>query len=176
MYKFRIISFFVFMGVFSLSLQIGAMTEVGDAEANAFVQEFLSATGDIDGFGIFQNNSLAALPMFIPGIGIIYGAYTAWSTGYGFAALLSMAPGLAEIHPLSILYMSSYGIMELVAYSISMSRSLHIAYALFKRVNLKSIIKPTVIEIGIVVAILFAAGYLEEYLIMLSQEGVSMFG
>jgi uncharacterized membrane protein SpoIIM required for sporulation len=164
------------MGVFSLSLQIGAMSEVGDAESNSFVQEFLSNTEDIDGVGIFQNNSLVALPMFIPGVGIIYGAYSAWSTGYGFAAILSMAPGLAEIHPLSILYLSPFGIMELVAYSIAMSRGFHIAYMLFKRANLKSIIKPTVIEIGMVVAILFAAGFLEEYMIALSQTGASLFG
>ncbi len=176
MFKKRIITFFIFMGVFSLSLQIGAMSEVDDAEANSFVQEFLSHTGDIDGLGFFQNNSFAALPMFIPGIGIIHGAYTAWSTGFGFAAIVSMAPGLAEIHPLSILYMSPYGLMELIAYSIALSRSFHIAYVLFKRVNLKSLIKPTVIEIGIVVAILFAAGVLEEYMIALSQEGGSLFG
>jgi hypothetical protein len=176
MLKNRIITFFIFMGVFSLSLQIGAMSEVDDAEANSFVQEFLSQTEDIDGLGIFQNNSLAALPMFIPGIGVIYGAFTAWSTGFGFAALISMAPGLAEIHPLAILYSTPYGMMELIAYSIAMSRSFHIAYVLFKRVNLKSLIKPTVIEIGIVVAILFAAGVLEEYMIALSKEGASLFG
>ena len=114
--------------------------------------------------------------MFIPGIGIIHGAYTAWSTGFGFAAIISMAPGLAEIQPLSILYFSPFGIMELAAYSIAMSRSFHIAYALFKRVNLKSLIKPTVIEIGVVVTILFAAGFLEEYMIALVQEGASLFG
>ena len=164
------------MGVFSLSLQIGTMLEVDDAEANSFVQEFLSHTEDIDGLGIFQNNSLVALPMFIPGFGIIYGAYAAWSTGYGFAAILSMAPGLAEIHPLSLLYLSPFGLMELVAYSIAMSRGFHIAYTLFKRVNLKSLIKPTVIEIGIVVAILLAAGVLEEYMIALAQQGSPLFG
>jgi hypothetical protein len=87
-----------------------------------------------------------------------------------------MAPGLAEIHPLAILYSTSYGIMELIAYSIAMSRSFHIAYVLFKRVNLKSLIKPTVIEIGIVVAILFAGGILEEYMIALAQQGASLFG
>ncbi len=57
-----------------------------------------------------------------------------------------------------------------------MSRSFHIAYVLFKRVNLKSLIKPTVIEIGIVVAILFAGGILEEYMIALAQQGASLFG
>jgi hypothetical protein len=175
-FKKRIITFFIFMAVFSLSLQIGAMSEVDDAEANSFVQEFLSHTEDIDGLGIFQNNFFIALPMFIPGIGVIFGAYAAWSTGFGFAALISMAPGLAEIHPLAILYSTPFGIMELIAYSISMSRSFHIAYVLFKRVNLKSLIKPTVIEIGIVVAILFAAGFLEEYMIALAQQGASLFG
>ena len=164
------------MGIFSISFQIGAMSEVDDAESNSFVQEFLSNTEEIDGLGIFQNNSFIALPMFIPGIGIIHGAYTAWSTGFGFAAIISMAPGLAEIQPLSIFYFSPFGIMELAAYSIAMSSSFHIAYALFKRVNLKSLIKPTVIEIGVVVTILFAAGFLEEYMIALVQEGASLFG
>jgi len=174
--KYRIITFFVFMGLFSLSFQIGAISEISDAESNAFVQEFLSNTEDIDGLGIFQNNSFATLPMFVPGIGVIFGAYTAWSTGFGFAAIVSMAPGLAEIQPLSILYLSPFGIMELVAYSIAMSRSFHIAYTLIKRVNLKSLIKPTLIEIGIVMAILLVGAFVEEYMINLSQDATSLFG
>ena len=64
-FKNRIITFFIFMGVFSLSLQIGAMFEVDDAEANAFVQEFLSSTEEIDGLGIFQNNSYIGRFFFI---------------------------------------------------------------------------------------------------------------
>lgn len=164
------------MGIFSLSLQVGAMTEVGDDEANSFVQEFLSHTDEIDGLGIFQNNAFVSLPMFIPGIGMILGPYTAWSTGYGFAAIVSMAPGLAEIHPLSLLYLQPFGLMELAAYSIAMSRSFHITYTLIKRVNLKSLIKPTAIEIGVVVGLLLAAGFLEEYMINLPQEATSLFG
>jgi len=174
--KYRIITFFIFMGIFSLSFQIGATSEVSDAESNSFVQEFLSNTQEIDGLGFFQNNFFAALPMFIPGFGMIFGAYISWSTGFGFAAIVSMAPGLAEVQPLSIFYLSSYGIMEITAYSISMSRSFHIAYVLFKRVKLKSLIKPTLIEIGIVLALLLVGGFLEEYLIKLSQEGTSLFG
>ena len=153
------------MGVFSLSFQIGAMSEVDDAESNSFVQEFLSDTEEIDGLGFFQNNFSGALQMFVPGIGVILGVYSAWSTGFGFAAIISMAPGLAEIPPLSILFMTPFGIMEIVAYSISMSRSFHISYMLIKRVNLKSLIKPTLIEIGIVVALLLAGGFVEEYMI-----------
>jgi hypothetical protein len=59
--------------------------------------------------------------------------------------------------------------MELVAYSIAMSRSYHLVYGLIKRVNLKSIIKPTAIEIGIVIVLLLVAGFLEEYMIQAAQ-------
>ncbi|MFB5604625.1 MAG: stage II sporulation protein M, partial [Candidatus Nitrosomaritimum aestuariumsis] len=78
-------------------------------------------------------------------------------------------PGLADIEPLTLLYYSPYGAMELVAYSIAMSRSFLVVYSLVKKVNPKSLIKPSIIEIGIVVAILVIAGYLEEYLIQASQ-------
>ncbi len=66
--------------------------------------------------------------------------------------------------------------MEIVVYSISMSRSFHIAYVLFKQVNLKLLIKPTIIEIGVVMSLLLAAGFLEEYVIKLSQEVAPLFG
>ena len=171
MLKIRIITFFIFLGLFTLSYQIGAMYEVSDEEANAFVQEFLSNTQEIDGIGIFLNNLTAVLPMFVPGFGMIWGSYTAWSTGFGFAAILTMAPGLAEMHPLSILYSSSFGLMELIAYSIAMSRSYQILHVLIKRTNLKSLIRPTVIEIGVVIAILLVAGFLEEYMINAPPSG-----
>jgi len=141
------------------------MYEISDEEANEFVQEFLSNTNAIDGIGIFLNNIAAVLPMFVPGFGMIWGAYTAWSTGFGFAAIQNMAPGLADMVPLSVLYFSPFGLMELVAYSIAMSRSLHIVLVLIKRVNLKSLIKPSAIEVGIVIALLLIAGFLEEYMI-----------
>lgn len=168
-HKLRIVTFFVFVGLFSLSFQVGAMYDVSDEEANAFVQEFLSQTEAIDGIGFFLNNSSAALPMFVPGFGIIWGAYTAWSTGFGFAAMITMAPGLSEIMPLSILYMSPFGLMELIAYSIGLSRSYHITFQLIKRVNLKGLIKPTAIEVGIVVGLLLVAGFLEQYMIQAAQ-------
>ena len=164
------------MGVFSLSLQIGTMAEVDVSEANSFVQDFISGTQDSSGTDFFQNNIIAALQMFVPGIGVILGAHTAWSTGYGFAAIVSMAPGLAESSPLSVLYFTPFGLMELAAYSIAMSRSFHIVYVLVKRVKLKSLIKPTLIEIGVVFGLLFAGGYIEEYMIVLSQQGVPLSG
>ncbi len=176
MFKVRIILFAIFVGLFSLSLQFGAMTDVSDEEANDFVQEFLSQTESIDGAGIFLNNALASFPMFVPGFGMAWGLYTGWSTGYGFAALVTMAPGLSEIQPLSILYMSPFGLIELAAYSIAMSRSFYIIYALIKRINPLSLIKYSLIEIGVVAVLLLTGAYLEEYLISLAQESSSLFG
>ena len=169
MFKFRIITFFIFMAIFSISFQIGAISEVSPEDANDFVQDFLSQTQEIDGFEIFLNNLSASLPMFVPGVGTALGVYSGWSTGFGFAAIATMAPGLADIEPLTILYYSPYGLMELVAYSIAMSRSFHVVYSLVKKVNPKSLIKPSLIEIGIVVGLLAIAGFLEEYLIKLAQ-------
>lgn len=164
MFKVRIITFLIFMGLFSLAFQIGGITPVSDDDANAFVQEFLSSTNDITGIGIFANNLQAALPMFVPGFGMVWGSYTAWSTGIGFASMAVMAPALADIAPLSVLYASPFGFMELVAYSIAMSRSCHITTALIKKNNPKSMIRPASIEVGIVIALLIAAGYIEEYM------------
>jgi len=164
-FKFRIILFFIFLGIYSLSFQIGATSEVSIEEANDFVQEFLSSTQDIDGLGIFLTNISASFPMFIPGAGVMVGIYSAWSTGFGFAAITTMAPGLANIEPLSILFYSPYGLMEVFVYSMAMSRSFHIVYSLVKKVKPKSLIKPSLIEIGIAVGLLLIAAFLEEYMI-----------
>lgn len=162
------------MGIFSLSFQIGATSEVSLEEANDFVQGFLSSTQDIDGLGIFLNNISASFPMFVPGVGMLLGIYSAWSTGFGFAAIATMAPGLADIEPLSILYYSPYGLIELVVYSIAMSRSFLVVYSLAKKVNPKSLIKPSLIEIGIAVGLLLIAAFLEEYMIKLAQQGTPL--
>ena len=162
------------MGIYTLAFQIGAMSEVSPSEANDFVQEFLSATQDSDGFAFFVNNVSASLPMFVPGIGTIIGIYSGWSTGFGFAAIATMAPGLANIEPLTLLFYSPYGLIELAAYSIAMSRSFHVVYSLVKKVNPKSLIKPSLIEIGIVVGLLVFAGLLEDYMIKMAEAGTPL--
>ena len=47
MLKIRLVTFLIFMGLFSLAFQIGATTLVSDEDANTFVQEFLSSTQDL---------------------------------------------------------------------------------------------------------------------------------
>jgi len=175
--KIRIIIFFIFLGIFAAAYQIGSMTSVSEEDAEAFMSEFEELVLDIDAFGIFIHNTVIVLPMFIPGFGVAWGLFSAWSTGFAFAAIASTIPEVGEIPPLSILFLSPFGLMEIVAYSIGISRSFILIRAVSKKINLIPFIKPTVIEIGIVVALLLAGGYLEFYMIELAQqEGLEMPG
>jgi hypothetical protein len=168
--KIRIISFFAFMALFAALFQIGSLSTVTEEEAEAFMTEFENLVLDIDAFGIFTHNLTIALPMFIPGFGIVWGLFSAWSTGFAFASIALLAPQIAEIQPLTILFMSPFGLMELVAYSFGISRSFILIRAVIKKIDLISFLKPTLIEIGIVTGLLLAGGYLEFYMIEMAQE------
>jgi len=175
--RIRIITFFVFLGIFAAVFQIGSMSSVSEEEAEAFMSEFKDLVLDIDAFGIFVHNTTIALPMFIPGFGVVWGIFSAWSTGFAFAAIATTIPEIGEIPPLSLLFLSPFGLMEVFAYSLSISRSFIIIRAISKKISLIPLIKPTVIEIGIVLTLLFVGGYLEFYMIeLIQQEGFEMPG
>ena len=158
------------MGLFTLVFQIGTMLEVSEEDANIFMEEFEKLIEDIDAMGIFLHNATISLPMFIPGFGIAWALFSAGSTGYAFAAITTLAPELKEIPPLAILYLSPFGLMELCAYSLATSRSFILIRAITKKTNLNPFLKPTIIEIGIVVGLLLAGGFLEDYMIKMAQE------
>ena len=161
----RIVTFFIFVGLFSASYFIGSQSEVSHEDALTFQEEFNNLIEDIDGIGIFLHNSVVALPMFIPGFGIAWGFFSAWQTGQAFAALALLNPIISDIHPLAILYASPFGIMELVGYSIAMSRSLLLIHKIIKKIPIKNDYKIIGIEVGIVLGLLIAGGFLEAYLI-----------
>ena len=166
----RIITFFVFMGLFAAVFQIGTMLEVSEEDANIFMEEFKKLVQDIDAVGIFLHNTAISLPMFIPGFGIAWGLFSAGSTGYAFAAITTLAPELKEIPPLAILFLSPFGLMEICAYSLATSRSFILIRVIIKKTNLNPFLKPTLIEIGIVVGLLLAGGFLEDHMIKMAQE------
>ena len=170
MNKIRIIIFFIFLIIFTAAYQIGSMSTVSDEEAKIFMSEFEELILDIDAFGIFVHNTTIALPMFIPGFGVAWGLFSAWSTGFAFAAITTTAPILADVPPLAILFLSPFGLMELTAYSLGISRSFILIRAITKKVNLTSFIKPTAIEIGIVIVLLLTGGYIEFYMLELVQQ------
>ena len=177
MNKLRILLFFIFLGFFTGAYQIGSMSTVSQEEANIFMSEFENLIDDIDAFGIFTHNTSLALPMFIPGFGVAWGLFSAWSTGFAFAAITTVNPILEQIPPLSILFLSPFGLMEITAYSLGISRSFILIRAITKKTILRTFIKPTGIEIGIMIGLLLAGGYLEFYMIEMAQEqGLQMPG
>ncbi len=165
----RIIIFFVFLGLFAAAYQAGSMSTVSEEDAEAFMTEFEDLVLDIDAFGIFTHNTTIALPMFIPGFGALWGLFAAWSTGFAFAAIATTSPEIAELPPL-LIFLSPFGLMEVVAYSLGISKSFILVWAIIKKTALTPLIKPTLIEIGVVTGLLLAGGYIEFYMIELAQE------
>jgi len=154
------------------SFSIGAQIKISDEDSKTFLKEFQTAVEGIDAIGIFLHNSSIALPMFIPGFGIAWGLFAAASTGLAFSALASTTPILAHIPPITILIASPFGVMEMAAYSIGMSRSFILIWTIIKKNPIKQEIRPTIIEIGIATALLLAGGFIEYA--MIQQFGSSV--
>ena len=164
--------FLIFIGIFSLSYSIGSQSKLSDEDSQSFLKEFQKAVQGIDAIGIFEHNASVALPMFVPGFGLVWGAFAAWSTGVAFEALVTTTPALAKIPPLALIYLSPFGVMELVAYSLGMSRSFLLINAIVRRKPLKNELRKTGIEIGIALALLLAGGFIEYA--MIQQFGSSI--
>lgn len=159
--KKRTIIGLVFVGIFLMSFSIGAEIKVSEEDAKSFLKEFQQTVSGIDAIGIFIHNSSIGLPMFIPGFGVPWGLFASASTGIAFSALVSTTPILAKIPPLAILLLSPFGIMELAAYSLGMSRSFILIWTIIKKGPLRQEVRPTIIEIGIAVALLLAGAFIE---------------
>ncbi|MFQ5572920.1 MAG: stage II sporulation protein M [Nitrosopumilaceae archaeon] len=170
------------MGLFTLSFWIGSMSEPTEEEAQTFMEEFEALIEEIDAFGIFSHNTLLSLPMFIPGFGIGWGLFSAWSTGFGFAAIVLMTPEFAQLtsgnplFSLTVLYVTPFGIMELSAYSIATSRSYILIWMIIKKMDLRTAIRGTGIEIGILFGLLLAGGIIEDAMIKMAEEQGFDFG
>ena len=161
----RIVLFFVFLGIFSASFAIGAEVQVSEEESAIILEQFESLIEEIDAIGIFSHNTSLALPMFIPGFGIAWGAFAAFSTGIAFSVLKDASPMLANVPSLSILFMSPFGLMEVAAYSIAMSRSYMIVHKMIKRMPIRPDFRIIGIEIAILIGLLLTGGFVEYYFI-----------
>ena len=161
----RIVLFFVFLGIFSASFAIGAEVQVSEEDSAIVLEEFESLIAEIDAVGIFVHNISLALPMFIPGFGIAWGAFAAFSTGMAFSVLQDANPMLANIPSLTILFMSPFGLMEIAAYSIAMSRSYMIVHKMIKRISIRSDVRVIGLEVAILIGLLLAGGFIEYYFI-----------
>ena len=161
----RIVLFFVFLGIFSASFAIGAEIQVSEEESKIVLEELESLIGEIDAVGIFTHNTSLALPMFIPGFGIAWGAFAAFSTGMAFSVIQDANPILENIPSLTILFMSPFGLMEVAAYSIAMSRSYMIIHKMIRRMSIRPDFRVIGLEITIVIGLLLAGGFVEYFFI-----------
>jgi len=129
------------------------------------LEEIEELIAEIDAVGIFIHNTLLALPMFIPGFGIAWGAYAAFNTGMAFSVIKDASPMLENIPSLTVLFMSPVGLIEVAAYSIAMSRSYILVHKIIKKIPIRGDIRVTAIEIVILVGLLLAGGFIEYFLI-----------
>ena len=157
----RIILFFVFVGLFTISFQIGATTELSIVESLEILSSFDDMIQDVTAVGIFLNNLNIGLQNFIPGLGPAIGLFSGWATGITISGIWSMSPDLSDAQPLGIFYASPYGFLELIAYSIGMSRGAFLVFAFLKHHGINSILKWTLVEIGIAVALLAVGSIME---------------
>jgi len=103
--------------------------------------------------------------MFIPGFGVAWGTFSAFSTGFAFAALATSTPILAKIPPIAMIFATPFGLMELAAYSIGMSRSFLLVVNILKKTPIAPQWKQILLEIGIVIGLLLLGGIIEAYMI-----------
>ena len=167
MFTKRIILFFIFTGIFSGVYGLGSQSEVTEEDIEMTLSYFEEIIADIDGFGIFSHNAIIALPMFIPGFGAMWGLFAAYSTGFAFAAISAGTPELSSLNPLAVL-LTPFGLMELAAYSIAMSRSVLFIEKIIKRTSIFTEKRAILIEIGIVTGLLLIGGIVEMYMIEVS--------
>ena len=156
----RVIIFFIFTGLFSGVYALGSQSEVTEQDIEMTLSYFEEVIATIDGLGIFSHNVTIALPMFIPGFGAAWGFFSAYSTGFAFAAISAGTPELASINPLVVL-LTPFGLMELAAYSIAMSRSVLFIEKIIRKVPVFSDKKMIAAEIGIMVTLLLVGGIVE---------------
>jgi hypothetical protein len=166
----RIVVFFIFMAIFSAVFAASAEIPLPEEEVEMIMEEFEAMVEGIDAFGIFLHNTALSLPMFIPGFGIIWGMFSAFSTGVAFSAIKSMNPLVEQIPALSILFMTPFGLMEVAAYSLAMSRSYILMHKIIKKITIRNDIRVTLVEILILLGLLLTGGYVEWYMIEMSSQ------
>ena len=164
---FRIITFFIFTGIFCVVFALGTTAEPTPEEVAEIMDYFEDVLEKVDSVLIFTHNLTIAIPMFIPGFGAIWGLFSAWSTGFAFAAIQTATPELGDVYPLALL-LTPFGLMELAAYSIAMSRSFLLAKTLLQRKSILAEKTMILAEIGIVTALLVIGGVVEMYMIDMS--------
>lgn len=152
------------VAAFLIAYSAGATVPMSDEEAEELRKQFSDQIEGIDQYGIFFNNIRIALGMFIPAFGVGLGLFSGFATGTVFSALASSDPLLSEAPPL-LIFLTPFGAMELFIYGLAMSRSGMLIYQLVKKKPWRDYAAPTLVELGVAAAVLFAAALIEWWFI-----------
>jgi hypothetical protein len=98
--------------------------------------------------------------MFVPLLGVGVGIFSGFSTGMVFNAIAATSANLNDISPLLIL-ITPFGLMEIIAYGLAISRSGMLFYSLLKRKYWREYLLSTLVEIGVVVILLLSGAIIE---------------
>ena len=170
---------FLYLGIavaaFLATYSAGAYFPLSEEESAMVREQFAEQIEGIDAMGIFVNNVRIALVMFIPAAGAGFGGFVGFATGTVYSALVGVTPQLSGLPP-QLVFITPFGIMELMIYAMAMSRSGMLISRLVRdkpwrqeqrRTFYEDSLKPTFIELGIAVGVLFAAAIIEWELIQL---------
>lgn len=152
---------YVALGIvaFLIAYSAGAAVHMGKQQTEDLRRHFAEQIRGIDQNGIFVNNARIALGMFVPAAGIGLGLISGFYTGMIFTAIAATS-ALNNVPPLVIL-ITPFGIMEVFAYGIAISRSGIFIYQIVKKRSWREYAVPILIEIGIVILILLAGAVIE---------------
>src|SRR5215467_8781662 len=124
---------YVALGIvaFLIAYSAGAAVHMGKQQTDDLKRHFAEQIRGIDQNGIFFNNVRIALGMFVPAAGIGLGVISGFYTGMIFTAIAATS-ALNNVPPLVIL-ITPFGIMEVFAYGIAISRSGIFIYQIVKK-------------------------------------------
>jgi hypothetical protein len=158
--KKRLLLFFIAMLFFLGIFYVGYSIKMDESFSKELSKNFINQIRGIDEFGIFLNNLKIALVMFIPVIGIIMGTISGFSTGLVFNSIMNMSGTVSYSNPL-IIFLTPFGILELISYGLAISRGGILFFELIKKKFTKKSLIYLLIEVALVGLMLFTGAIIE---------------
>jgi len=155
----RIIVFLIVFLLCVLATAIGVLVRVERSEAQNIVQEMNKIENAVEVVGvqlIFGNNLMYALAMFIPIVGPGFGFYVLYNTG----RILAAYSAISKINPLfTFLFLFSlpFTWMEYISYTLAISESIWMTYAIIKRNFKNELMTMSIIIVICNILLLFGA-------------------
>ena len=145
-------------------LGLSSLIPMSIEEAGTLLEEAKKIIGENPTvIGIWTNNMLAALLIYIPFLGIGLAGYIMFQTGRIFGAL-AVESGISSIMLILFAVVTVYGLIEFVAYGTALTESILFSYSIVKR-SLRHELRWLLISMGIVAGLLLIAAILEVIII-----------